>query len=142
VTDNYNPVEQVDITVNINYAPKDNPAVVVRTGEFICLQQSKITIAKTILTDDDTIVSYQLKYANGTAPPGWIQMHLPTTTASGNFEFNGTYPIFENKLIEFKLEATDTNGLVGSANFFVEARLYCHSSCNECDGPDMDNCVN
>lgn len=131
VTDGYNPTEQVDITININYKPKDNPAVVVRSGEFICLQQSKFTISKNILTDDDTIVSYTLKLADGSAPPGWIQMKLPSATTHGNFEFNGTYPIFENKDIEFMLEATDSKGLVGSANFFVQAKLYCHASCNE-----------
>ena len=46
----------------------------------------------------------------------------PFTSASGKFVFNGTYPIFENKIIEFKIEATDNSSLVGSASFFVESK--------------------
>jgi hypothetical protein len=120
--DNFNPSTSGIVTLRINFKPKDNSTMIMRTGEFICLTHSTVYISKYILYDDDTITNYAFTLANGTAAPPWIQMTIPSVSASGNFEFNGTYPVFENKIYEFKLTATDSNGLIGSANFFIEAK--------------------
>jgi hypothetical protein len=123
IADDYlNPPSSGVVTLRINFKPKDNSTVVMRTGEFVCLSHSTVYISKYILYDDDTITNYAFTLANGTAAPSWIQMTIPSMSASGNFEFNGTYPVFENKIYEFKLTATDSNGLIGSANFFIEAK--------------------
>jgi hypothetical protein len=119
--DNYNPEVSEDITFNINYVPKDNPAVVSRTRVFIAMQHTTVQISKNIITDDDTIVSYVLTFANGTAAPSWINMTIWTASTSGDFEFDGIYPTYDNNLIEFTISATDSHGLIGTANFFIQA---------------------
>jgi hypothetical protein len=121
-TDTHNPDVSNDITFNINFAPRDNPAVVSRTKDFIALHHTFVRISKNIITDDDTIASYALTFANGTAAPSWISMTLWTASASGEFEFDGTYPAHENKLYEFSISATDSHGLIGTANFFIQTR--------------------
>jgi hypothetical protein len=120
-TDNHNPEVSVDIKFMINYAPNDNPAVISRTKDFMVNQNTTVKISRYIITDDDTIVNYALTLADGTAPPSWVSMTLWNESASGNFEFNGTYTILHNMLFEFTLTATDTNGLTGTANFFINA---------------------
>ena len=87
------------------------------------MNHSKCTlqISKNIITDDDTIVSYALTFANGTAAPSWINMTIWTASTSGDFEFDGTYPTYDNNLIEFTISATDSHGLIGTANFFIQA---------------------
>lgn len=126
--DALNAATNTSLTYNTNFKPRDNATVVMRTGEFVCLSHSTIYIDKRIIYDDDNIVSYVLKYANGSAAPSWVQMRTPNTTSSGNFEFNGTYPIFEDRLIEFMIQATDSKGLVGSANFFIQAKCKSYLS--------------
>jgi hypothetical protein len=118
-TDNHNPEVSEDITFTINYAPKDNPAVISRTRNFIYQQNTTVIISRHIITDDDTIVNYALTFANGTTAPSWISMTLWTVSASGHFEFDGTYTSFQAQLYEFTITATDSNGLTGTANFFI-----------------------
>lgn len=101
-----------DVVINYvtDFAPKDNPAVSVRTGELVSLFLGRFQLSKDLITDEDPNLSYNLQYPNGTAPPSWLIMKVPSVSNSGDFEFSGTYPVFEDKQIELQLVATDSKG--------------------------------
>ena len=145
--DAYNPPTTVTINYYSDFAPKDNSSVAMRTGNFICFSTSSMTLSKTILTDEDSTLSYTITYANGTAAPSWLSIKLPSQSSSGNFEFSGSYSVFENVLYSFKITATDSKGQQGSAVFYIQTKSRCNfnlfkvmwnSNWNTWFGPNVD----
>ena len=120
VSDPYNTPVTETIQIIINFAPKNNASVVLRTGEFLCLSQSTTQIDKNVLYDDAGISSYSVSFANGSATPSWLTVKSPSISPSGHWEFSGTYPIYEQVSLEFIIEGTDSQGLKGTANFFID----------------------
>ena len=120
VSDPYNTPLTETIQFIVNYAPKNNASVVFRTGEFLCLSLSTTQIDKNVLYDDGGISSYTVKFANGSATPSWLTVKAPSVSPSGHWEFSGIYPTYEEVTLEFTIEATDTYGLKGTANFFID----------------------
>ena len=49
-------------------------------------------IDKNIITDDDASLTYALTLADLSPAPSWVTMTVPSMSASGDFEFQGTYP--------------------------------------------------
>ena len=120
--DAYNPPTTVVINYKTDFAPKDNSSVILRSADFICFSISTMTISKNVLTDEDSSLSYLITYANGTAAPSWLNVKLPSASASGDFELSGSYPAFENVLYSFKITATDSKGQKGSAGFYIQTK--------------------
>ena len=118
-SDGHNPITELPLTLNLKYKPNDNPLILARTGAMMVLANSNFTINRNILTDDAVISSYAFELADGTPLPSWVDVTLPSSSASGDFEFNGTYPIFDSTPLEVRIIATDVDGLQGSASFFI-----------------------
>ena len=122
VSDPYNADVITPIQLNIDFAPKDNTSVVDRTGYLLAGIDSTAYITSTVIYDENPIVSFGVLAIDGSAVPSWISIKYPNVSASGDFEFSGTYPLIEYKLFEFTLYATDIYGLVGSANVFIQTK--------------------
>ena len=121
--DKYNPPTTVTINYYTDFAPKDNSSVAMRTGNFICFSTSSMTLSKNILTDEDSTLSYTITYANGATAPSWLSVKLPSQSASGNFEFSGSYSVFENVLYSFKITATDSKDNKGQQYFTFKLKV-------------------
>ncbi len=115
------PVEE-PIVMTVKFKPKDNAAIIFRTGEFICQSASSFEISKNILIDEDIIISYRIELTDGSPAPTWLEILYLNESISGNFEFSGTYPLLEYNLYNFTIFGTDTDGLVGNANFYIETK--------------------
>lgn len=122
--DPYNAAVTVDVNISIKYSPTDNPAIVARTKDIIALFPTKVSINRDIIMDKNSnIASYNITFAtNGSAIPSWLVVTYPNTSTSGNFEIDATYPTFESKTIVFTINANDTDGLEGSANFTIQVK--------------------
>lgn len=120
VSDPYNDPVTATLRVNINFAPINNTSVIQRTGEFLALNPQTTQIDKDVLLDDGGISTYTVTFANGSATPAWLTVRPPSSSPSGNWEFSGTYPTYEQVLLEFVITGTDSQGLTGTANFYID----------------------
>jgi len=120
--DAFNSAIETDISMTIKFKPKDNPSIVDRTGEFVCLSFSSFEISKNILTDEDIITQYNIQLSDGSPVPSWLQILYPNETASGNFKFSGTYPTEDYTLYNFTIHAKDPDGMTGSASFYIQTK--------------------
>jgi len=77
---------------------------------------------KDILIDDDTIVSWTITLEDGSPSPSWITMEYPSVSTNNMFKFSGTFPEISHQVINFKINAVDSNGLQGSAIFTLETK--------------------
>jgi len=121
-SDPYNPPTVATTTMIIRFKPKDNPSIVSRTGEFVWNSFSSFEISKNILTSDDLINQYSITLSDGSPIPSWLQVLYPHQSASGDFKFSGTYPLYENILYDFIITATNINGLSGEAAFHIQTK--------------------
>ena len=121
-SDPYNPPTEAITTMVIYFKPKDNPSVVSRTGEFVWNSFSSFEISRNIITSDELINQYSITLSDGSPIPSWLQVSYPHQSASGDFQFSGTYPLYESILYEFTITATNVNGLSGEATFYIQTK--------------------
>ena len=123
VSDAYNTPVNVTITMTIKFKPKDNPAVVMRLGEFVAMSFSYFQVPNNIITDDAVITNYWVTLSDGaSSPPSWLTINYPNTSLSGHFEFSGIYPIFLIDLIPLRIYARDSDNLEGFASIEIETK--------------------
>ncbi|CAI2365637.1 unnamed protein product [Moneuplotes crassus] len=140
--DDYNDPVVVDITLQLNYRPRDNPIILDRNGEFMVKEFSYYEIPNTIISHYEPISTYWVTLNDGfTPPPSWLTISDPHSSASGNFEFFGTYPTSTHEVIILRLYARDSLNREGFATITIESKFYCHNSCQTCNGPDIDDCL-
>ena len=122
VEDGFNAPVAIYFQMFINFAPKINPVVTNLAFGIVALRNAYFEIDGSLFIDEDSALSYVLKYTNGTTAPAWISFIPPHTSSSGNFEFSITYPTEENITFSFNLQATDGVGLTNNADFLLEVQ--------------------
>lgn len=86
----------------------------------ISQKPSNFTLPGDLFVDEDPILTYSLTNLDNLSSPSWLVFYPPQSTISGNFEFEGTYPTYEETEYEFKLHAHDSAGLTKSVSIYVK----------------------
>ena len=118
-SDPYNGPVDAQLELRINLAPKVNTTVTMLNYSMVTQKNSNFTVPGGLFYDEDATLSYVLTNTDNSPAPAWLHFSPPQSTVSGNFEFDGYYPIFEEKEFEFKLVAEDSAGLTQSVSIFV-----------------------
>lgn len=92
---------------------------------------SHFEVASNIIYDEDPILTYSFTMPNGSPTPNWLKIQDPHQSASGNFEFSGTYPHIGNTEIDIRIHAVDQDGQHGFVDIFINVHgKFCGLSCS------------
>ena len=140
--DGYNAAVSTIVTLNVDKKPVLNSAITNLTGIFVAFQSSNFTISGALFSDESTsTLTFTATYANGSALDSWFTFTPPASPPSGVFKFEGTYPNYSNANLVITVTATDGSGLLNSVNVTITIDATCHSTCQLCNGPDIDDCT-
>ena len=141
--DDYNDRTSMLIRVIVDFKPTVNTTITNLAGTFIASKLSHFEIDGSLFIDENmATLTVTAALSNGSSLPSWLTFIPPSFPPAGLYQFLGIYPTFDSDQIDITLTAEDENGLTENLDVIITIiQAACHSTCLECNGLAIDECI-